>query len=341
MPETAPPATAPAATATTPTAPAAPSEPTAEAKTKEPPPATPAATPSTEAPRIDLAAMGDHLVELEIDGQKELVPLKDAVASGRIQRAAHKRFAEAAEIRKQAQQDMAALDRFTEAVESDPVGVIRRYLGEKWDAMLDAEVSRRAKYQAMTPEERAQHDHAERERALREREARLGEREKRTEAERAEADLRARAEKVRPAIEQAIAGAIGKAGLPDVPQVRRLVVGACRDWIDQGRPLTQEALEHIVGVVRKEHEGLTSTGLETRKAALAKLEGDALLAETERLLGADVLGRLRTAEVERIKRAQGAEQRSAGAASPAPAPAAPRPGVRKSLDEIMRGRGVG
>jgi len=107
---------------------------------------------------VDLAAMGDKLVEVTIDGQKVTMPLAEVVANTQRAKASHKRFVEAAEMKKQLAQKEADLMRFVEALRGDNPEYLLQEIGIDTQSLVQREMQRMAMLEAMTPREREQHE---------------------------------------------------------------------------------------------------------------------------------------------------------------------------------------
>ena len=103
---------------------------------------------------IDLGQMGDRLVEVTVDGETLRMPLSEVVANTQRAKASHKRFLEAAEARKVAEQkerDIEALVR--ELKGSNPEEILRE-LGVDTQGIARREHKRLMDWESMTPEER-------------------------------------------------------------------------------------------------------------------------------------------------------------------------------------------
>lgn len=107
---------------------------------------------------VDLAAMGDKLVEVTIDGQKVTMPLSEVVANTQRAKASHKRFVEASEMKKQLAQKEADLMKFVEALRGENPEYLLQEIGIDTQSLVQREMQRMAMLEAMTPRERDQHE---------------------------------------------------------------------------------------------------------------------------------------------------------------------------------------
>lgn len=107
---------------------------------------------------VDLAAMGDKLVEVTIDGQKVTMPLAEVVANTQRAKASHKRFVEAAEMKKQLAQKESDLMQFVEALRGENPEYLLQEIGIDTQSLVQREMQRMAMLEAMTPRERDQHE---------------------------------------------------------------------------------------------------------------------------------------------------------------------------------------
>jgi len=121
---------------------------------------------------VDLETMGSRLVEVTIDGEKVRMPLSEVVANTQRAKASHKRFLEASELKKQLAQKEADIREFVQMLRGENPEQLLSQVGVDLNGLVEREMQRINLMEAMTPEERFQHEmKSEREQLRLEREA--------------------------------------------------------------------------------------------------------------------------------------------------------------------------
>lgn len=240
---------------------------------------------------IDLGQMGDRLVEVTVDGETLRMPLSEVVANTQRAKASHKRFLEAAEARKIAEQkerDIEALVR--ELKGSNPEEILRE-LGVDTQGIARREHKRLMDWESMTPEERFRAE-MQRERDQLELEKGQWEKQKQTAAEkRRAAQLEAQSRHYQEKYTRDFTAALSNVGVSAeskaYPQMLQFMAQVASEALDAGIEMTPS---DIAEVVKEEYSGMV-------KGFLGSLEAEQL----HGFLGDDIGKKFRKYDIDRVK----------------------------------------
>lgn len=240
---------------------------------------------------IDLGQMGDRLVEVTVDGETLKLPLSEVVANTQRAKASHKRFVEAAQARKAADQKEHDLERFIKELKGGNPEALLRELGIDTQAMASREHKRQMAWERMTPEERFRSE-MDRERGQLSQEKEQWENEKRSASEKrkaAQLDAQSRhyQEKYTRDFTAALEGVGVSAQSKAYPQMLQFMAQVASEALDAGIDMTPA---DVADVVKEEYGGMV-------KGFLGGLDAEKL----HGFLGDDIGKKFRKFDVDRVR----------------------------------------
>ena len=240
---------------------------------------------------IDLGVMGDRLVEVTVDGEKVRMPLSEVVANTQRAKASHKRFLEASEARKIAEQKEQDIQNLVQALKGENPEAILRELGIDTQGIAQREYQRQLEWERMTPEERFQTE-MQRERDALNQEKEQWNRQKQSAAEKKrQAQVEAQSQHWQEKYTRDFTAALGNVGVsPEskaYPQMLQFMAQVASEALDAG---IEMAPDDIAAVVQEEYSGMV-------KGFLGGLEAEKL----HEFLGDDIGKRFRKYDVQRVR----------------------------------------
>ena len=251
-------------------------------------------------------------LKLKIDGKEEELPEEDVIRLAQLGKGAGKRFEEAAQIKKQAEQ-------FINQLKSDPRSVLcNPALGIDAKKLAEEIVWERIQEESLTPEQRQA-------KALQRELEEYKKREKDAEAQRAQERQQALHEKYASDYDRRITAALQTANLPRTPSTVKRMAEYMFAGLQQGHEVSAE---DVVPLVRKDYQ-------EDLQALFGNTDEDTLL----QIMGESIAKKIRTADLKRLKSTQGALVKDEGEKTSRPKTPAPK--KLKGVDwraELMRER---
>ena len=240
---------------------------------------------------VDLAAMGDRLVEVTIDGEAVMMPLSEVVANTQRAKASHKRFLEAAELRKKVDQKEGDIRQFINALRGENPEQLLHHLGIDTSAMVERELRRMTKLESMTPQERMQHEmQSERQKLRREKDKWEGQKQAHEDKKVSE-QVAVQAAHYQEQYTKDFTEALGEVGIAPksgaYPKMLEYMAQIASEGLDAGVSLKPADL---VQMAREEYMGLI-------QGFLGNMEGEKL----HNYLGEGVSKKFRQYDIERVK----------------------------------------
>ncbi len=240
---------------------------------------------------IDLGQMGDRLVEVTVDGERLRLPLSEVVANTQRAKASHKRFLEASQERKVAEQKERDIEAFVRELKGANPEKILRELGVDTKGMVEREYRRQVEWESMTPEQKFQSE-MQRERAELESEKSSWENEKRSASEkRKAAQLDAQSRHYQEKYTRDFTAALGGVGVSAqskaYPQMLQFMAQVASEALDAGIDMTPA---DVADVVKEEYGGMV-------KGFLGGLDAEKL----HGFLGDDIGKKFRKFDVDRVR----------------------------------------